>query len=102
MCKDAIAGLAARPFLNLRDKAGTLTLKNTQSKRCLMVCVHQTDRIQDVGEMLQVSYLAVFTTAVFICIKRCLESFGEFLVLTTDLFIVYYPKFGQLAYFQNV
>lgn len=45
-----------------------------------MVCVHKTDRIQDVGEMLQMSYLAVFTATVFICIKCCLESFEEFLV----------------------
>lgn len=81
MCKDAIAGLAARLFLNLRDKSwDSVTLKNAQSKRFLMVCVHKTDRIQDVGEMLQMSYLAVFTTNVFICIKCCLESFEEFLV----------------------
>lgn len=45
-----------------------------------MVCVHKTDRIQDVGEMLQMSYLAVFTATVFICIKCCLENFEEFLV----------------------
>lgn len=44
-----------------------------------MVCVCKTDKIQDVGEMLQMSYLAVFIIAVFICIKLCLVSFKEFL-----------------------
>lgn len=58
-----------------------------------MVCVCKTDKIQDVGEMLQMSNLAEFVIAVFICIKLCPVSFKEFQLLTTDLFMVYHPKF---------
>lgn len=72
------------------------------SKRCLMVCVHKPDRSQDEGEMLQMAYLAVFIITGVLCIKCCLESFKEFLVLTTDLFLICHPKFWQLACFQNV
>lgn len=37
----------------------SVTFKNAQSKRSVMVCVYKIDKIQDVGEMLQI-YLAVY------------------------------------------
>lgn len=48
-------------------------------------------KMQDIGEMLQVSYLAVFIIAGVLCIKICLVSIKEFLPF--DLFMVYNPKF---------
>lgn len=55
-------------FLELaRQSWNSLTLKSAQSKIC--VIVWETDKIQGVGEMLQMLPLALFITAIFICIE---------------------------------
>ena len=55
-------------FLELaRQSWNSLTLKSAQSKRC--VIVWETDKMQGVGEMLQMLPLALFITAIFICIE---------------------------------
>ena len=66
-------------FLEItRQSWDSLTLRNDQSKRCVVACLRETDKIQIVGEMLQMSYLAVFITAGFICVKDRLLSFQVF------------------------
>lgn len=50
-----------------------MTFKNAPSKRSVMVWVYKTDKIQDVGKMLQI-YLTVYIITVFIYIFYALNS----------------------------
>lgn len=73
-----LRGLSALSFLELeRQSWDSVTLGNAQ--RGLLWSVCKTDKNQDVGEVLQMSYLAVFIIAVSICFKLCLVSLKDFL-----------------------